>query len=438
MKSYKKGFVLLVVTLSLFFALPQIALALETTPLADGDIEINRDNFDDIEMYFWAIEQPWADDGILSRAEAEGITWLNLHRIGVEELSTLRYFPNVTFLDCSDNYLSEIDLTYNPKLQTLDCQKNERLTNIIIPDNSALASLYCMMGNLTSLDLSGASALKRIDYSGNRITSIDLSNNPQLEALTCMGNGITTLDLSHSPNLTQLNIGGNQIKPLDLSHNPRLGTLYCAYSGLTSIDLSHNPELMQISLSHNNLTYLDLSNNNELYDLPGYWYYDQTTNATSFTSDNTNYYVDMATLIPNEYLKNIKDVQGGSLNRTTNLVLLDDPSAPSISYTYVVKENREETPGVIVDGRSMQVTVNLTTGSATKATIHFDSAGGSLINRITIDKASTLQAPKDPTKDGHRFLGWHLMDEEGNTCPKLLFNPYIFTFYTQNPHIMVY
>lgn len=46
------------------------------------------------------------------------------------------------------------------------------------------------------------------------------------------------------------------------------------------------------------------------------------------------------------------------------------------------------------------------------ALITFDSNGGSEISSVQVEIGSLAKMPKEPTKDGYKFVGWHLNDQE--------------------------
>ena len=52
-------------------------------------------------------------------------------------------------------------------------------------------------------------------------------------------------------------------------------------------------------------------------------------------------------------------------------------------------------------------------------TISFDSGGGSPVMSITQDYGTIVNAPDDPAKEGHKFIGWH--------ADMALTTPYVFT-----------
>jgi len=70
-------------------------------------------------------------DGILSTVEAAAVTKIEASGYGIrkmDELNTL--FPNVTYLDCSNNDISELDISMLTKLNYFDCTGNSSLKTI--------------------------------------------------------------------------------------------------------------------------------------------------------------------------------------------------------------------------------------------------------------------------------------------------------------------
>lgn len=91
-------------------------------------------------------------DGALSTKEAAAVTKIEASGLGIKDMSGLaEKFPNLTYLDCSDNGLTELDLTGLGALTYLDCSGN----------------------NLTTLDISVHLKLEHFDATGNDgLTSI--------------------------------------------------------------------------------------------------------------------------------------------------------------------------------------------------------------------------------------------------------------------------
>ena len=92
--------------------------------------------------------------------------------------------------------------------------------------------------NLTGVE--DFTALTYLDCSENYLTSLDVSNNTALDALVCNNNSLTDLDVTNNPLLTELYCGMNNLGLLDVSNNPLLTHLYCEGTGLSSLDISNN------------------------------------------------------------------------------------------------------------------------------------------------------------------------------------------------------
>lgn len=113
-------------------------------------------------------------DGILSMQEASVVERILVEGKGITSLKGLPYFFNLKLLECSQNNLSELDISRNTKL----------------------ISLYCSLNALKSLDLSQNTKLQNLWCADNEIASLNVSRNTDLLSLQCRGNRITDLDIS--------------------------------------------------------------------------------------------------------------------------------------------------------------------------------------------------------------------------------------------------
>ena len=124
--------------------------------------------------------------------------------------------------------------------------------------------------NITSADMEKIAAITELDVSGtyeNRGTLTSLQGIEYFESLTelyCLSNQLTSLDVSGCTALTYLNCGSNQLTSLDVSANTALTTLWCYYNQLESLDVSANTALMVLECDDNQLTSLDVSANTAL------------------------------------------------------------------------------------------------------------------------------------------------------------------------------
>ena len=123
-----------------------------------------------------------------------------------------------------------------------------------------LTTLYCHNNNLTSLDVSGLTALTYLQCFTNNLTSLDVSGLTALIYLHCgYNNNLTSLDVSGLTALTNLQCGYNNLTSLDVSGLTALTTLYADSNNLTSllatgVDLSFEYYGSGSYIAYNNLS----------------------------------------------------------------------------------------------------------------------------------------------------------------------------------------
>ena len=86
-------------------------------------------------------------------------------------------------------------------------------------------NLYIRADKNTYATIKGS--LTYLDCSGNQLTALDVSGLNSLTYLDCYGNQLTALDVSGLNSLTYLYCYGNQLTALDVSGLNSLQTLYC-------------------------------------------------------------------------------------------------------------------------------------------------------------------------------------------------------------------
>lgn len=165
-------------------------------------------------------------------------------------------YGDVTFIDCSNNDFSSIDVTSNPALKTLYCYMNE-LHTIDLSQNTLLFFLNCSDCELSALDLTHNYELTYLSCQMNPFTTIDLSKNPFLKRINCFFGHLTSLDVSHNLALEELECYGNAITSLDLSKNTSLSGVQCYTNQLTELNLANgfNSRIASLEVTNNpNLT----------------------------------------------------------------------------------------------------------------------------------------------------------------------------------------
>lgn len=254
------------------------------------------------------------NDGYISQYEANRVSIIDVQTNDIETVSGLEYFENLTELylngsstgersgrltqldlswnkklqklDCSRNNISEIDLSHNPELKELSIYEC-RLNSLDVSHNPELIHLTCYSNLLTSLDLAANDNLTILDACNNRLSAIDLSNLCLLRYCNLCDNSLETLDASsliyaeyilcgtdklkevflpnYSSALKELVLDCNSLTECpDLQTFPNLEKLYLFQNHIQSIDVSHNPKLEELRCAQNTLYYLFLAENQDI------------------------------------------------------------------------------------------------------------------------------------------------------------------------------
>ena len=223
--------------------------AVAATPLAprsyEGSVNITE-AFRDQKLQSWLLNAAnlggAGADGVLTQEERMAVTQLDLSGLGLTSLEGLGAFPNLQSLNCSNNSLTELDVSQNPRLTMLSCASNR----------------------LTSLELSANKDLEYLNCNFNRIGSLDLTGHDKLKALFCEMNQMGKLTLTGCTELKTLYCRNNNLEQLLLTDNTKLVFIETFDNRLTSIDVSMLPELTFLHIDHNRLTHLDMSYNTKL------------------------------------------------------------------------------------------------------------------------------------------------------------------------------
>ena len=116
-------------------------------------IAIDATNFPDENFRSYLLAQDYGKDAVLTEDEILAITWMNVSRKGISNLTGIEYFTALTGLECSGNNLESLNIS----------------------KNTALTELYCGYNSLTTLDISENKALTKLDCSGNQIVGVAMT-----------------------------------------------------------------------------------------------------------------------------------------------------------------------------------------------------------------------------------------------------------------------
>jgi Leucine-rich repeat (LRR) protein len=205
-------------------------------------------------------------DSLISPAEAEDVTHLDVSFEGISDMTGVEAFINLDTLLCGGNQLTNLDVSNNTLLIYLDCYKNQ-LTNLDVTKNIALIYLRSSSNQLVNLDITNNTNLEYLSCGLNSLTGLDVSNCTSLKTLSCENNQISNLDITRHFDLNLLICSRNQLTSLDVANNTSLERIYCSYNSITNLDVSNCQALTRLTFSGNSLISLDISNNNLLQRL---------------------------------------------------------------------------------------------------------------------------------------------------------------------------
>ena len=140
--------------------------------------------------------------------------------------------------------LKEFHAEHNDLLTRIDFNQTHVLEYISCHDNE----------NLATIQLIGTLALKYLNCSNNQLTELDLSQNEFLESLYCQGNKISSLDLSQNQSLAFLHCHQNQLEDLNLKNgqNGLMTGGQTEFEGeiqyMAGLDATNNPGLQCIQV----------------------------------------------------------------------------------------------------------------------------------------------------------------------------------------------
>ena len=153
-----------------------LTLSVSASAWAQG-VEINGDNFPDVNFRNWLLAQPYGGDAVITDEEMAGITSITARGLGIRNLKGIEYFTQLTDLDISNNpepmpegdwnWIEVLDLASNTNLRKLWCDYNQlHVLNLI--GNTELQELSCSNNQLEHLELNNCQNLQKKQTSNYR------------------------------------------------------------------------------------------------------------------------------------------------------------------------------------------------------------------------------------------------------------------------------
>ena len=144
---------------------------------ASSGIVINEETFPDDNFRNWVLAQDYGADGVLTEAEIDGVTRIDIDSQNIADLKGIEYFTALTQLWCDYNELTSLDVSKNTALTRLCCAGNQ-LTSLDVSQNTALITLYCYENQINETEMgklveslpanNGELLVKRLDVSNEQ------------------------------------------------------------------------------------------------------------------------------------------------------------------------------------------------------------------------------------------------------------------------------
>lgn len=170
-------------------------------------------------------------DNYVPTANIAIVTELNISSLGITNLTGIEDFISLTELKCAHNLYTSLDFSSNTALTYLSCG-GSYLTSLNVSQNTALTYLQCFgawdpTSGISNLDLSNNAALITLDCQAfYKLTSLDVSQNTLLKSLRCSYNQITSLDLSQHTVLEYLACENNNLTSLNVKNGNNINFTY--------------------------------------------------------------------------------------------------------------------------------------------------------------------------------------------------------------------
>ena len=214
------------------------------------------------------------NDFKIDQSEALRVYNLDVKSSNIQSLQGIEYFKNLFKLNCSDNIITNLNLSNNKRLQSLNCSKNQILNfnTTLNSISSTITELICDSIGITNLLLNTNNFvnLSILSVTDNKLTQFDskITSCSKLTKLYCEKNNLTFLDVSKFKDLSVLYCDNNFLYNLDVSGLKKLTQFDCSSNNLVTLflknDTINNEYDYSSCIRFFGLPCLDFSNNAEL------------------------------------------------------------------------------------------------------------------------------------------------------------------------------
>ena len=133
-----------------------------------------------------------ANDDYVTTASIDTVNGLLISNLAIADLTGIENFDSLHILRCSENQLTNLDLSNNTSLERVFCGANQ-ITNINLTNNISLKAIRCGNNPLSSLDLSNNSLLVQLFCRNTLLTELNINNGNTL--------GVDSFFVTDNPNL---------------------------------------------------------------------------------------------------------------------------------------------------------------------------------------------------------------------------------------------
>lgn len=120
-----------------------------------------------------------------------------------------------------------------------------------------LTAISCYNMNLSMLNISQNTALKKLYCQNNNLINLDISKNTELTHLACNDNTLTAIDISQNFLLSYFDCNDNSIVELNVSQNTALNYLVCNGNSMTPSAINNILSMFVAHMQTNGLCYLN-------------------------------------------------------------------------------------------------------------------------------------------------------------------------------------
>ena len=160
-------------------------------------------------------------------------------------------------LNCQFNKLTALDVQGLTALQELICNDNQ-IPELDVQGLTKLQKLNCFVNELSTLNVQGLTALQELICNANKLTALHVQGCATLKVLNCRYNKIAELNVSGLTELQELACSGNKIPELNVQGLTKLQQLKCGGNPLATLNVQGLTALQELYCTKNQLTALNV------------------------------------------------------------------------------------------------------------------------------------------------------------------------------------